>query len=158
MMRAVTKTTPMKALSERLSRYGRNLAVLHRDNAAAFTSLLDAGLSIQPIRERAVLKWQLFGEALVLSISGAAIGIKPVHTHHKPFFVAYARQEPQSTGTESSRGALLIDGGGGYELPYADGAETILVGTRETLFGVPLTPRSESTLTGGGYGNWPLSM
>ena len=81
------------AILDRLLRgYGRNEARLDLDDVETIDELRRGGLSLRPgaTREPSVIRWRLFGEALVMRIAGAAIGIHvPPNSSDVPFYLAY---------------------------------------------------------------------
>lgn len=131
------------AILDRLLRgYGRNEARLDLDDVETIDELRRGGLSLRPgaTREPSVIRWRLFGEALVMRIAGAAIGIHvPPNSSDVPFYLAYTPTTARSNNLDTHREAVLIGGMRPSRLPWNDGAPTTLVGIGRSPFGAPLT-------------------
>ncbi|WP_054680223.1 helix-turn-helix transcriptional regulator [Microbacterium sp. No. 7] len=135
---------PLVLLDDRLRGHGRNEALIDPHDAVAIDGLRAAGLVLHPgtANEPAQVRWRLFGEALVVRVAGARVGVRPVPARTEvPFYLAYTKER----GLE--RQAALIDGQNAADLPWNGDASVTLVGIGRSPFGAPLTAWRGQTIT-----------
>lgn len=142
---------PILLLRDRLRASGVNDTSISASDVNRISTLRSGGLELRFTEQRgsAVVRWRMFGDALIVRAVGAEVALGPTHgARDGAFYLAYAPQRPTPDSQPAPRRlAALIDASTPARVPWTSHAPTTLVGIARSPFEVPLTAWQNQPVT-----------